>query len=60
MVRGGVLGRSHAGVVVYSLDDGRMVYAVLADDLLNPASNTKVFTTAAALARPRPGFPFSH
>jgi D-alanyl-D-alanine carboxypeptidase/D-alanyl-D-alanine-endopeptidase (penicillin-binding protein 4) len=51
MVRGGVLGHSHAGVVVYSLDEGRVIYAFHPDELLNPASNTKVFTTAAALAR---------
>jgi len=51
LVRGGVLGHSHAGVAVYSLDDGRMIYAFHPDELLNPASNTKVFTTAAALAR---------
>jgi D-alanyl-D-alanine carboxypeptidase/D-alanyl-D-alanine-endopeptidase (penicillin-binding protein 4) len=51
IVRGGVLGHSHAGVVVYSLDEGRVVYALHPDELLNPASNTKVFTTAAALAR---------
>jgi D-alanyl-D-alanine carboxypeptidase/D-alanyl-D-alanine-endopeptidase (penicillin-binding protein 4) len=51
LVRGGVLGHSHAGVVVYSLDEGRVVYAFHPDELLNPASNTKIFTTAAALAR---------
>jgi serine-type D-Ala-D-Ala carboxypeptidase/endopeptidase (penicillin-binding protein 4) len=51
MVRGGVLGHSHASVVVYSLDEGRVIYAFHPDELLNPASNTKVFTTAAALAR---------
>jgi D-alanyl-D-alanine carboxypeptidase/D-alanyl-D-alanine-endopeptidase (penicillin-binding protein 4) len=51
LVKGGVLGHSHAGVVVYSLDDGRVVYSFRPDELLNPASNTKIFTTAAALAR---------
>ncbi len=51
LVHAGVLGHSHAGVVVYSLDEGRVVYAFHPDELLNPASNTKIFTTAAALAR---------
>lgn len=36
---------------VFSLEDGRLVYALHPDELLNPASNTKIFTSAATLAR---------
>ncbi|HEX4620080.1 MAG TPA: D-alanyl-D-alanine carboxypeptidase, partial [Myxococcaceae bacterium] len=38
-------------VQVVSLDDGSLVYAKNADDLLNPASNVKLFTAAAALVK---------
>ncbi len=49
-MREGPLGHSHAGIEVYSLDADRLVYTLHADELLNPASNTKLFTSAAALA----------
>jgi serine-type D-Ala-D-Ala carboxypeptidase/endopeptidase (penicillin-binding protein 4) len=38
-------------VQVRSLDDGSVVFARNADELLNPASNVKLFTAAAALSR---------
>lgn len=45
-------------VQVKSLDDGQVVFAQDADELLNPASNVKLFTAAAALARLGPEFRF--
>jgi len=45
-------------VQVKSLDDGQLVFAQDADELLNPASNVKLFTAAAALARLGPEFRF--
>ncbi|MGI5865074.1 MAG: D-alanyl-D-alanine carboxypeptidase/D-alanyl-D-alanine endopeptidase, partial [Myxococcales bacterium] len=53
-----VLSQSRVGLQVVSLDDGSVVYARNADELLNPASNVKLFTTAAALARLGPEFRF--
>jgi D-alanyl-D-alanine carboxypeptidase/D-alanyl-D-alanine-endopeptidase (penicillin-binding protein 4) len=50
LVREGPLGHSHAGIEVYSLDADRVIYALHGDELLNPASNTKLFTSAAALS----------
>ncbi|MBX7113289.1 MAG: D-alanyl-D-alanine carboxypeptidase/D-alanyl-D-alanine-endopeptidase [Myxococcaceae bacterium] len=38
-------------VQMQSLDDSSVVFAQNADELLNPASNVKLFTAAAALAR---------
>jgi D-alanyl-D-alanine carboxypeptidase/D-alanyl-D-alanine-endopeptidase (penicillin-binding protein 4) len=38
------------GIEVVSLDSGKIIYAQNADKLFTPASNTKLFTTAAALA----------
>ncbi len=45
------LSSSRVGVHVTSLETGEVVYAHHADDLLNPASNVKLVTAAAALAR---------
>jgi len=45
------LAGSHASVEVVSLDDGSVVYSRSAEDSLNPASNTKLVTAAAALLR---------
>src|SRR5687767_10239735 len=42
---------ARAGVIVASLDGGQVLYAHNPDELLNPASNVKLFTAAAALAR---------
>lgn len=44
------LSRGFWGIEVVSLDSGKIVYAQNADKLFTPASNTKLFTTAAALA----------
>ena len=44
------LARGFWGIEVVSLDTGKVVYAQNADKLFTPASNTKLFTTAAALA----------
>jgi D-alanyl-D-alanine carboxypeptidase/D-alanyl-D-alanine-endopeptidase (penicillin-binding protein 4) len=44
---------------IVSLDDGQVVYARSPDDQLNPASNTKLVTSAAALVRLGPEFRFT-
>jgi D-alanyl-D-alanine carboxypeptidase/D-alanyl-D-alanine-endopeptidase (penicillin-binding protein 4) len=44
------LARGFWGIEVVSLDTGKIIYAQNADKLFTPASNTKLFTTAAALA----------
>src|SRR5271154_2657931 len=44
------------GIEVVSLDSGKIIYAQNADKLFTPASNTKLFTTAAALALIGPGY----
>jgi len=49
---------ARVGVCVVSLDTGAWLYARDADVLLNPASNVKLFTSAAALARLGPEFRF--
>ncbi len=49
---------SRFSLEVRSLDDGSQVFAQNADELLNPASNVKLFTAAAALARLGPDFRF--
>ena len=45
-------------VQVRSLDDGAVVFARDGDELLNPASNVKLFTAAAALSTLGPDFRF--
>lgn len=47
---------ARAGVIVSDLETGEIVYGKNADELLNPASNVKILTTAAALARLGPDF----
>src|SRR5688572_20541886 len=42
--------RSFWGIEVVSLSSGKTLYSLNADKLFVPASNTKLFTTAAALA----------
>jgi D-alanyl-D-alanine carboxypeptidase/D-alanyl-D-alanine-endopeptidase (penicillin-binding protein 4) len=42
--------RGFWGVEIEELESGRVVYSHEADQLFTPASNTKLFTTAAALA----------
>jgi D-alanyl-D-alanine carboxypeptidase/D-alanyl-D-alanine-endopeptidase (penicillin-binding protein 4) len=43
------LSRTRVGVEVVDAGDGEVLYAYNADKLFNPASNTKILTTAAAL-----------
>jgi len=50
------LARGFWGIEVVSLDNGKVVYARNADKLFTPASNTKLFTTAAALALIGPNY----
>jgi len=45
------LARTRIGVSVMQARDGEVLYAHNADKLFNPASNTKILTTAAALSR---------
>src|SRR5882757_10019945 len=45
-------------VQVRSLDDGSVVFSQNPDELLNPASNVKLFTAATALARLGPDYRF--
>lgn len=52
------VGRGFWGIEVVSLKDGRTLYALNADKLFTPASNTKLFTTAAALALIGPDYRF--
>ena len=52
------LGRAFWGVSVLSLRDGKTIYALNSDKLFAPASNTKLFTTAAALAVLGPDYKF--
>jgi D-alanyl-D-alanine carboxypeptidase/D-alanyl-D-alanine-endopeptidase (penicillin-binding protein 4) len=44
------LARGFWGIEVVALDSGKIIYSRNADKLFTPASNTKLFTTAAALA----------
>src|SRR5579884_2270505 len=44
------LERGFWGIEVLSLKDGKLLYALNPERLFTPASNTKLFTTAAALA----------
>ena len=53
------LSSAHVAVHVESLDDGQPLYSRNADDLLNPASNTKLVTAAAALLRLGPEYRFT-
>ncbi len=46
------------GIAVVSLETGETLYAQNADKLFTPASNTKLFTTAAALALIGPDYKF--
>jgi D-alanyl-D-alanine carboxypeptidase/D-alanyl-D-alanine-endopeptidase (penicillin-binding protein 4) len=53
------LAGAHVSLHVESLEDGQVVYSRNAEDLLNPASNTKLITSAAALLRLGPEYRFS-
>ncbi len=50
------LASAHAAVKIVSLDTGRTLFEENAGKLLNPASNMKILTVAAALARLSPDF----
>jgi D-alanyl-D-alanine carboxypeptidase/D-alanyl-D-alanine-endopeptidase (penicillin-binding protein 4) len=52
------INEARVGIEVVSLDSGEIAFSHHADDLLNPASNVKLFTAAAALARLGPSFRF--
>ncbi len=49
---------ARTGILVTSLDTGAVLYARNPDALLNPASNVKLFTSAAVLARLGPEYRF--
>ncbi len=52
------LSRGFWGIEVTSLSSGKTLYAFNPDKLFTPASNTKLFTTAAALALIGPDYKF--
>jgi len=52
------LARGFWGIEVVSLSSGKTLYAQNTDKLFTPASNTKLFTTAAALALIGPDYKF--
>jgi serine-type D-Ala-D-Ala carboxypeptidase/endopeptidase (penicillin-binding protein 4) len=54
----GPLAQARVGVLVQSLEDDAVIFSKNADDLLNPASNVKLFTAAAALGRLGPEYRF--
>ncbi len=49
---------ARTSIQVQSLDDGAIIFAQNADDLLNPASNVKLFTAAASLVKLGPEYRF--
>ena len=51
--------RGFWGIEVASLKDGTVLYSMNADKLFTPASNTKLFTTAAAMAMIGPDYKFN-
>src|SRR5689334_1966622 len=52
------MARSFWGIEVTSLDNGKTLYSHNSDKLFTPASNTKLFTTAAVLALIGPDYKF--
>src|SRR5262249_36243792 len=52
------LARGFWGIEIASLQSGKVLYSLNADKLFTPASNTKLFTTAAALALIGPDYKF--
>src|SRR5215469_14478794 len=52
------LSRGYWGIEITSLASGKVLYSFNADKLFTPASNTKLFTTAAALALVGPEYKF--
>jgi D-alanyl-D-alanine carboxypeptidase/D-alanyl-D-alanine-endopeptidase (penicillin-binding protein 4) len=53
-----LLNRAHWGVDVVDLETGKALYSQNSDELFLPASNAKLFTTAAALAIAGPDYHF--
>ncbi|HEX9052687.1 MAG TPA: D-alanyl-D-alanine carboxypeptidase/D-alanyl-D-alanine-endopeptidase [Anaeromyxobacter sp.] len=53
------LSGARAGILVTDVETGQVLFAKDPDVLLNPASNVKLFTTAAALARLGPEYRFA-
>jgi serine-type D-Ala-D-Ala carboxypeptidase/endopeptidase (penicillin-binding protein 4) len=51
--------RGFWGVEVASLKDGSVLYSMNSDKLFTPASNTKLFTTSAAMAMIGPDYKFN-
>jgi D-alanyl-D-alanine carboxypeptidase/D-alanyl-D-alanine-endopeptidase (penicillin-binding protein 4) len=58
IVDGSALAGARAGVLVSDASTGEVLFARNADVLLNPASNVKLVTSAAALARLGPAYRF--
>jgi D-alanyl-D-alanine carboxypeptidase/D-alanyl-D-alanine-endopeptidase (penicillin-binding protein 4) len=58
IVSAGPLASARAGIVVEDVQTGQVLFARDADVLLNPASNVKLVTSAAALARLGPEYRF--
>ncbi len=52
------LARGFWGIEIVSLPEGKVLYGRNSDKLFTPASNTKIFTTAAALALIGPDYTF--
>src|SRR6266480_4114152 len=52
------LARGFWGIEIASLANGKVLYSFNADKMFTPASNTKLFTTAAALALIGPDYKF--
>ncbi len=52
------LARAHWGIHVVELESGKTIYSLNPDELFLPASNAKLFTTAAALAAAGPDYRF--
>ncbi len=59
IVEGGPLAGARCGIFVADVETGQAVYARNADVLLNPASNVKLVTSAAALSRLGPEYRFA-
>jgi len=52
------LARAHWGIAVAEVGSGKIIYSLNQDQLFLPASNAKLFTTAAALAFAGPDYRF--
>jgi D-alanyl-D-alanine carboxypeptidase/D-alanyl-D-alanine-endopeptidase (penicillin-binding protein 4) len=59
IIRQPQLVRAHWGINVVEVESGKTIYALNPDELFLPASNAKLFTTAAALAAAGPDYRFN-